>query len=286
MTDFARDWEPTPIGLYDWEAPRPEETAQGLLLRLAEMHGHASSDRTAACVAVSRSRMAHGDAGQIEKLAAAIRQDVTALKADSVLRDTDGRLMLRGHDLTDFINFGVRRLCPGCLAESRHHRFWWDVRSIASCPRHGLRLVDRCNCADDVKLGWRSGGILHCSQCGSWDLRLPAIPADPMVLRADAYLLSRLAAGKAESVPVLDTLRLKDVFLTLERVGAASLRGYSKEWQSAASLGLPLETVQALGFQVLADGRLEEVLSRIYDGFIASGGRPEQGFSSCYGWFY
>jgi hypothetical protein len=286
MMDFARDWEPTPIGLYAWEAPRPEETAQGLLLRLAEMHGHASTDRTAACIAVSRSRMAHGDTGQIEKFATAIRQDPAALKADSALRDADGRLMLRGHDLTDFINFGLRRLCPGCVAESRHQRFWWDIRSIASCPRHGLKLVDRCDCATDVRLGWRSGGILHCSRCGRRDQRLPSVPADPMVVRTDAYLLSRLGAGKAEPLPVLDALRLKDVFLTLERVGAASQGGYSKEWQSAASLGLPLETVQALGFQILADGGLEGVLTRIYDGFIAAGGRPEQGFSSCYGWFY
>lgn len=285
MKEFARHWEPTPIGLYAWEPPRPEESAQGLLLRIAEMHGHSSTDRTAACIAVNRSRMAHGDAGQIEKFAAAIRQDPAALKADSVLRGVDGRLKLRGQDLTDFINFGVRRLCPGCLAESKHHRFWWDIRSISTCPRHGLKLVDRCDCAADARLGWRSGGLLHCSRCGSRGLRPAAVPADPMVLRTDSYLLSRLGAGDTDPVPVLDALRLKDVCLTLERVGSAS-RGYSREWQSAASAGVSLESVQALGFQILADGGLDDVLTRIYDGFIAAGGRPEQGFSSCYGWFY
>ncbi|NEW97126.1 hypothetical protein [Rhodopseudomonas sp. BR0G17] len=39
-------------------------------------------------------------------------------------------------------------------------------------------------------------------------------------------------------------------------------------------------------FEVLADGKFEEVLTKIYDGFIAQGGRPEEGFTSCYGWLY
>jgi len=95
-------------------------------------------------------------------------------------------------------------------------------------------------------------------------------------MRTDAYLLSRLGAGQSEAVPVLDSLGLTDVFVTLERIGAACA-GYSYEWQSAKSLGLPLAVVQARGFAVLADGKLDDVLTRIYDGFIAQGGRPEKG---------
>ncbi|MCP2216223.1 hypothetical protein [Bradyrhizobium elkanii] len=102
----------------------------------------------------------------------------------------------------------------------------------------------------------------------------------------DAYLLSRFGAGAAESLPVLDALSVRDVFETLERIGAAATAGYSREWQSAESLGQPLAVVQARGFEILADGAFEGVLTEIYDGFLRSGGRPEEGFTACYGWLY
>jgi hypothetical protein len=72
---------------------------------------------------------------------------------------------------------------------------------------------------------------------------------DPKAVRADAYLLSRFAAGRAETVPVLDALSLRNVFETLERIGAAACGGYSYEWQSAESLKQPLASVQARGFE-------------------------------------
>jgi hypothetical protein len=284
MIDFVRDWEPTPIGLYAWDAPRSEETAQGLLLRLAEMHAHTSTERTAGSLGINRSRLAHGYRDQLEKFAAGIHQQASAFVADSPQRDEKAQLCVRGQPITDYLMFGVRRLCPGCLAESMHHRFWWDIRPITTCPRHGLNLIDACVCG--AKFNWRGGGLVHCSTCGNQDLvRLPCVKADAAVLRADAYLLSRFAAGQSEAVPILDSLSLTDVFVTLERIGAAC-DGYSYEWQSAKSLGVPRGVLQARGFAVLADGKLDEVLTRIYDGFIAKGGRPEEGFTSCYGWLY
>jgi hypothetical protein len=275
----------TPIGLWGWRQVAPEETARGLLLRVAEIQGHASTDRTAKAAGISHSRLAHGFVDHIEAFAAQVDQSFATIAADGALRDEKGRLCLRGHPMGDLLDFGPRRMCPACLEESRHHRFWWDVRPITTCPRHGIELVGACRCGR--RFGWRRGGLLKCSSCWNDEVAyLPRKVADPKVLRADAYLLSRFGAGKADAVPVLDALSLRNVFETLERIGAAACGGYSYEWQSAESLEQPLAAVQARGFEVLAHGRLDEVLTHIYDGFIAQGGKPEEGFTSCYGWLY
>lgn len=275
----------TPIGLWGWRPIQPEETAQGLLLRIAEIQGHRSSDRTERATGIIRSRLAHGFPDQLRIFAAEIAQDFQKIAADSPLRNERGRLCLRGHPMGDLLDFGPRRLCPVCLDEASHHRFWWDVRPITTCPRHGIELVGACVCGHPF--GWRDGGLVRCSACGNTDIaRLPRKHADPKVLRADAYLISRFSAGKAENVPVLDAMSVRDTFETLERIGAAAWSGYSYEWQSAQSLRQPLGAVQACGFEVLANGKLADVLTRIYDGFIAQGGKSEEGFTSCYGWLY
>lgn len=273
----------TAIGLWGIRPIQPEETAQGLLLRIAEVQRHESTDRTERAAGISRARMARGSADMLRRFAAEVVQDFERIASDSPVRDTDG-LRLRGHLMGDLVHAQLRRLCPACLEESWHHRFWWDIRTITTCPRHGLELAGACACG--AALGWRSGGLVRCLSCSKGELsRIPRTPADAKVLRTDGYLLSRLDAGEAESVAVLDALSFLDVCRTLERVGAAC-DGYSYEWKSAEALGLPLSVVQARGFEVLADGKFEEVLTKIYDGFIAQGGRPEEGFTSCYGWLY
>lgn len=273
----------TAIGLWGIRPIQPEETAQGLLLRIAEVQRHDTTDRTERAAGISRARMARGSVEQLRRFAAEVVQDFDKVAADSPVREAQG-VRLRGHLMGDLIHARLRRLCPACLDESWHHRFWWDIRTITTCPRHGLELVGACACG--TPLGWRSGGLVRCLACSQGELsRLPRTPADPKVLRTDAYLLSRMNAGEAEAVPVLDALSFLDTCRTLERIGAAC-DGYSYEWRSAEALGLPLSVVQAQGFEVLADGKFEEVLTKIYDGFIAQGGRPEEGFTSCYGWLY
>ncbi|MCS3445924.1 TniQ family protein [Bradyrhizobium elkanii] len=256
----------------------------GLLLRVAEIQGHSSTDRTAKAAGISRSRLAHGVATEIKAFATQVDQDPARIAADSPNLDRKGRLHLRGHPIGDMLDFARRRVCPACLDEAWYHRFWWDIRAIGTCPRHGIDLVDACACGKAYT--WRGGGLLKCSACPNNDtMTLPRTAADPRVLRKDAYLLSRFGAGEAEAVPILDELSLREVFTTLERIGAAC-EGYSRQWKSAESLGIPLAVLQARGFEVLADDGLDEVLTRIYDGFIALGGRPEEGFTACYGWLY
>jgi TniQ len=273
-----------PIGLYAWDEVGPEESALGFLLRMAEENGHPSTDSTVMDIGVRRAGIARGVPEHINRLAAEARTTPAALLAYSpVLRDDD-KLVLRGHVVDKYLHFGVRRLCPGCIAESNHHRFWWDLVPVSMCPRHRLELVGACPCG--AELGWRDGGVSICTDCGAQDrYRFERRPAEAKVLRSDAYILSRFGVGSAETVQVLDSLPMADVFKMLERVGSAC-EGYSREWRSAKSLGISLSVVQARGFEVLADGKMDEVLTRIFDGYINQGGKPEHGFSKCYGWLY
>ena len=58
-----------------------------------------------------------------------------------------------------------RKVCPACLEESRHHRFWWDFVAVTTCPRHKLRLVDRCGCGSDTLLTWKDANLFYCGDC-------------------------------------------------------------------------------------------------------------------------
>lgn len=37
---------------------------------------------------------------------------------------------------------GARRVCPACLAESRHVRSWWDLMAVQACPDHDTLLIE------------------------------------------------------------------------------------------------------------------------------------------------
>ncbi|NEU97992.1 TniQ family protein [Bradyrhizobium uaiense] len=274
----------SPIGLWGWRPIEPEETAQGLLLRIAAQQLHTSTIRTERDGGFSRAKLAHGDVPELKRFAAEVCQDYASIVADNPVRDDEGCLRLRGHAVESFLHFHRRRFCPACLEQSWHHRFWWDLETVSTCPRHGLELVGVCICGADF--GWLCGELVHCTRCGKRDIdRISRRPADSKVLRSDSYILSRFAAGTAEPIPILDALSVPDVFMMLERIGSAC-DGYSRTWRSAKSLGVSLGQVQARGFEVLADGNLDEVLTRIYDGYMAQGGDRDRGFGHCYGWLY
>ncbi|WP_421856528.1 TniQ family protein [Oceanicaulis sp.] len=46
---------------------------------------------------------------------------------------------------------GARRVCPACLAESRHVRSWWDIVAVQACPDHNTLLIDSL---PDDPLAW------------------------------------------------------------------------------------------------------------------------------------
>lgn len=58
---------------------------------------------------------------------------------------------------------GSPQVCPACLAEDRIARAIWSVCLVTSCPLHGNRLLDRCQCGRPTH--WRRPALDIC-ECG------------------------------------------------------------------------------------------------------------------------
>jgi Fe2+ transport system protein FeoA len=127
--------------------------------------------------------------------------------------------------------------------------------------------------------------VLKCARRNDGTHGLRRVRADPKVVRKDRYLLSRFAAIEAEPIPVLDALTFENAVQVMERVGAAC-DGYARTYSSPEPRTIDLSVRLARGFEVLADGRLDEVLTGIYDGHLKQGGSAEDGLMDCYGWFH
>lgn len=277
------------LGVPLWRQPFPDESAMGLLLDLAERNGYPSARFVANCLGIKPKRLMAGDKTSLELLSRSIHGATTKL----IQRGPSGRsgagqfpIEIGGEQLSSTILLKEhRRACPECLKESRHHRFWWDLRPLTTCPRHGLVLVDRCSCPDGLKLSWGDAGVFKCRQCGSDDpATLPRVDADPLVLRADAYLLGRFGAAERTRVPVLDDTTLATALEIMVRVGAADIGGYQKHWQSSKTLGIAESALQARGFAVFADGQFEDLLERIYATFRAINPEANPSYGTAYGW--
>lgn len=111
-----------------------------------------------------------------------------------------------------------RRFCPACLAESPHHRTWWDIAPFRHCPFHGLDLVSSDDDGCEVSWWWPS---FETSPNLKPILRygVPKATRLPMIL--ETYILMRLGVvEKDRDYPVLDRFpTLGEVFKLIERLG-------------------------------------------------------------------
>lgn len=66
------------------------------------------------------------------------------------------------------------RYCPDCLAENGYYALTWSFPWLEGCPRHGLRLLERCgHCGGMIDLTMPRlvvRSITHCPECAG-DLR-------------------------------------------------------------------------------------------------------------------
>ncbi len=127
-----------------------------------------------------------------------------------------------------------RRWCPACFrydvadAEERgrrttnapFHRFWWDVRAVEVCSRHGMPLVAACRSCGRPQ-GWR-WSILHRCRCGA-DLSEYSPPSVPSGW--SAYVTGRLGGAARIADAKLDCLPLSRVGRILERTFGIILGG-------------------------------------------------------------
>ena len=119
-----------------------------------------------------------------------------------------------------------RRFCPACLAESPHHRTWWDIAPFRHCPFHGLDLVSSDDDGCEVPWWWpsfeTSPNLKPIHRYG-----VPTTGGLPMIL--ETYILMRLGVvEKDRDFPVLDRFpTLGEVFKLIERLG--SILGWEPE---------------------------------------------------------
>ncbi|MEY9780328.1 TniQ family protein [Sinorhizobium fredii] len=123
------------------------------------------------------------------------------------------------------MSFYTRRFCRACLAESAHHRVWWDIVDFHVCPFHTEPIEDRSAVGDRIK--W-------------W---FPSFETDPdgeplgrpasLLLEPDDfewYVLSRFDCVESYSRPLLDGAPLHEVIDVCGAVG----RLLANPWMKSA----------------------------------------------------
>ena len=275
-----------PLGIPLWDQPLDGENAPGLFLRLAEINGYPSTDDVARETRLTLQGLRLGQG--VRRLAAIVCSDEGRLTRDGFAFARGDGVLVRGERIgrRRDLHRKLRRVCPACVAASRHQRFWFDLAFIETCPEHGCRLVGRCPCPEGRALSWRDGRVGGCRACEDGDVAVhPPEIADPAALAVDGYFLGRLRVVLRVPDAVLDPLAMADAIDVLERVGALALGGYRSRWPGADDLVVGRHRLLAEGYAALAGGCLPEVLDRVFEGFRAAGG-GSPGLTTVYGWFY
>jgi site-specific recombinase XerD len=272
----------TPLPL--WVSPAEDEPAHGLLLRLAERNAVPSIGLITLSTGLTVSRLREGDG--VQQLAEMIRCDPALIMASTPHPDAHGHLMIRGERVGRKcdVRHSVRRLCPQCIEESPHHRFWFDLEFVTSCPRHGLKLVSTCSCGHGFS--WDDVSVKRCIRCsGTTVAKFETTPAASDVVAMDRWALARLGVGRRVKFPALDKMPLKQAIETIGQIGALDIGGYAKDFVEANGFDVPEAEVRARGFKTMKDDGLDRLLDRVHNEFLKSGDSHVITMQTAYGWF-
>ncbi len=238
-----------------------DEPAHGVMLRLSHLNGIPRMSMMEAMTGLELRRIRTGQ--QLVELARVAGCQAERL-SDLHYKKLPARTVeIRGEVLRfpSDVLVSARRLCVGCLEEAFHHRFWWDLAIIATCPRHSIVLTETCSCGQP--LGWRDGAITKCAHCPDGDVRRSkqlAAQHEEVVL--DRWILGRFSLKKDDSEPeLLSGLPITSALETIERIAAL---GLTRHPSSFPSLGLSRRTVWTRGFKCVAEGRVGNALDQAY----------------------
>ncbi len=123
------------------------------------------------------------------------------------------------------MSFSTRRFCPGCLAQSAHHRAWWDIVSFRTCPDHGVTLHEHDEAGEEI--GWWWSEISTDTKGNILARHLPLLSAAPQA-SLEYLILERMADKHAQTRPLLDKVPLYDVIDVCEFLGRWLRNPYAK----------------------------------------------------------
>jgi TniQ len=219
----------------------PDEPAHGWFRRLAQHNGQISARTLAESMGLNGRDPVPLDLLEFcLKFPIANPQDL--IDATPV---SEGRLVtLRGQTFRAGLDFSTNRprVCPACIAESRHHRSWFDIQVLNFCPDHGVRLEHG---DDQSRLAW------WCPEIGvlpnGHDLADSSVPAAAALHPFESYVLGRLGVRPAQPNAWLDPTPIHEIIQIAVILGRAAdtssgyLPGRSyAAWSRFAPIGFEL----------------------------------------------
>lgn len=198
--------------------PMPDESARGLVVRLAE-DNLCSSPQMCEWLGIPKI-----DTALLDPVPAAgvmgIDPDVLAAMG---FADGDTEAFL-GHRIPRVSAMRyTMRVCPACLAEAPYHRRIWDHLQIDACPIHRAKLQDRCTeCVTGARIRWLRCRILS-ADCGHDLSCQPIEDAGDCVGAAVVYRHCGLACDGPDLPAAFSGLGMQDLLEVLLFLGRNDL---------------------------------------------------------------
>jgi hypothetical protein len=195
------------------EKPRFGEPAHGYMATLVGEEGHNSARVYAAEIEINgRNIVLEEILDELLKLPLSDEHRASIVRWTPVWNGNFH--MLGEHSLRRRqVSFYDRRFCRACLAESAHHRSWWDIVSFQVCPLHATYIESRTRSGERIRWWWPS---FESAPDGEY---LPK----PMDRKDDQgfehYLLCRLGVLSGTPRPLLDSAPLHEVIDVCEGFG-------------------------------------------------------------------
>ncbi|WP_375274567.1 TniQ family protein [Methylorubrum thiocyanatum] len=176
------------------------------------------------------------------------------------------------------------RVCPGCLAESAHHRTYHSLLSFTVCPFHGCQIVGGL----DGPLAWWHP---HLDRAPNGTCIAQPLPRLSHPLPSfEFWLLGRLGVVEPMSVPLLAAVPVATAIDAVDLLGRARLGGWRAVAPRTGCKGYARADVVRAGFEILAGGA--DALEHLFDDIAAqSEGRTgvggcQWGLQHMFGWLY